>query len=427
MTAARTRSPSVLPRSSAARGGFTMIELIIAMSLLSMLGIMIIAMMSDGMRIFSQGMGESAKLDRTGTILPTIRSDISKLLVPDPGDPPPPPAPIRDLRDPEPERPTPPVWQRLISGYQPLKNQPEGPTKDMMVFCAAWVIDISSDMPALLRTRGGGVGDQAVPYTPLTVEKLQTDTRYLASGGQMEVAYVAVPTDPSNPAILTLYRGFRTPVGDPEKSLLIPENLDTLKEIQETCRPVAEGLLHFQITWRRIHATSWDIDESKAGPLGEQSLVVSPRWDSTRGVDPKFPMFAGKESLGNGSDDVFPGFARVDVTVANEGVFGYGQGELQLNEGLSGDTNKFRAFPANALFEPVGVADPRFLKIGTEWMEYDIASVDTVDNSVYVRRGARNSVKRAHENGAWIYVGLPDQTEIRMPVYMDRYAMARDR
>lgn len=427
MRSSRTPSSSVDSRRTATRGGFTMIELIIAMSLLSMLGIMIIAMMSDGMRIFSQGMSESAELDRTGTILPTIRADISKLLVPDAGDPPPPPAPIRDLRDPEPQEPAPPVWERLISGYQPLKNQPEGPTKDMMVFYAAWVIDISSDMPALLRTRGGAVGDQAVPYTPLTVEKLQADTRYLASGGQMEVAYVAVPTDPANPAILTLYRGFRAPVGDPLKSLLIPENLDTLKEIQEACRPVAEGLLHFQITWRRIHATSWAIEESKAGPLGERSLVVSPRWDSTRGVDPKFPMFAGKDSLGDGSDDVFPGYARVDITVANEGVFGYGQGALQLSENISGDITKFKAFPANALYEPVGASDPRFLKIGTEWMEYDIASVDTVDNSVYVRRGARNSAKQAHESGAWLYVGLPDQTEIRMPVYMDRYAMARDR
>ena len=421
----RRRTP---PRNDA--GGFTLLEILIAMSIFTVLGTMMVWFMSTSLDIFSRGMKESDLMDRADTILPRVRADLNSLIIPDNFDPPltPPSADALDGRTPPP--PPPPVLVRLRSGFIKLQRTGDPAFKDYPCPYFAFVVADASEWSDRLKRRAGEIPTKDAGLKPLSPETLAAgnrDSHYLPTGGLTEICWIAVPQDvmnppgkgmPRYPALLSLYRGFRTPVGHPEKSLLLPENLDSPEKIKTACRLVAEGLVHFGAIWRRAFAKDWGYEEGIG--LGETAGYVGPRWDSTRALDKEWSLFRSRTSLGDPSDDIFPAFVRLEATLAPpSSQFGHGPGEMMLTRTLSTDTTDVEISDPDVVMA-LNLGKERWLKIDAEWMQYDRADVDYEKRTVRVRRGMRGTTKTSHASGAWVYVGMPNDLQMRLPVFRDR-------
>ncbi|MCP5066457.1 MAG: prepilin-type N-terminal cleavage/methylation domain-containing protein [bacterium] len=413
-------------RTVRSAAGFSMLELLVAMSIFSVLGAMTIFLMNRGLEIFQKGTQEGAKLDKQGTILPLIEEDLKAVMVVQDADAPPPPPEDDDLNhDAREALPPAPVLIRVRAGTLGLTGEPDGPLKGYPMYWFSVVLDISGGIDPMIANLPTGNDEAAKSITPTSVENRTADTIYKPTGGMLEVLYIAAPTDPTKPAMLTLFRSFRSPIGHPENSLLDPTNFDTLAEIRKVCRPMAEGVLHFGATWRRVFATSWDLETSPVGRAGGATRYVGPQWDSTRGAEKTFALFAGKQSLVDPSDDVFPAFVRLDITLAGAGSLGYGQGELSLREAVDGNTGLLSIDDPDILLRP-GLGRDRWLKVEGEWMSYTTSGVDYVKKKVRVQRGKRGTKKQSHPSGAWVHVGESSQREIRMPVYFDRFTLPKE-
>jgi hypothetical protein len=225
-----------------------------------------------------------------------------------------------------------------------------------------------------------------------------------------------LPRDPATPSLLTLYRGYRSPVGGPG-SLLDPASFDSLAEIDAKFEERQRGVMHFGVTWRRAGVRSWE-DGSQRGS-GEETPYVGPTWDSTRALDKTWPLHRGADSLGDASDDLFPQFVRLEATLAPPALGGYKRGQTVLTEALAPDSNRVAVENLDALLGPG--AQRRYLKIDTEWLAFDVSHIDPVSRSLLlVERGERSTVKASHELGAQIWVGQPATEVLTLPVWRDR-------
>ncbi len=390
--------------------GFTMLELMMAMTIFSMLGMIVVMLMRQGMTIFVQGTRDSVLQDRMDTVLPQIQRRLEVLALP-PSFAPPPPPPSEEERLAGAEWTSPPpVRDRLRSAIVVPRDVPEGPLKDRPCFYAAWVMDVSGDRSdAFLRRAGDRTGPDLRDYVPAERDRLDPDAAFKPSGGRMEICYVAIPEDPDFPALLTLYEGFRTPVGG-EESLLDETNLDTIGEIQERCRPVARGILHFGIVWRRAFARDWKLTK---GRVGEREPYVGSRWDSTRALDKAFALFKDVQSLGDPSDDIFPAWARLEITLIGPTTLGLGRGETSLAARVGDDDRSITVLHPMRLTGPG--PDDRFLKVDGEWIGYRVSKVDAISGTIRgVERGLRNTRKASHSSAADVYVGLESRRDVRL-------------
>ncbi len=424
----RRASPPARPRAHARPSGFTLLELLVAMGIFTFLGMMAIWFMRQSLDIFYGGTREAAVYDRLDTALPALRSDLASLYVGDRFAPPPPP-PTEDAiaAGAEPPPPPPPPAVRLRAGFTTLRDLPAGVLKDTPVYFIAFVVALGEEWTDTQFRRGGesASGSAAVAYTPTTIDSLSPDMAFRPPGGLMEVLWIAVSEDPSYPESLTLYRGFRAPIGDPAASLLDPANYDSLEKVRRVARPVMTGLLHFGALWRRAFSTSWDETDNRAGGTDETAPYVGRIWDSTRGFEPTFALHRGEASRSDDSDDVFPAFVRLEMTLQSEGTFGFTRGDVLLAENVSPADLRIRPQEIDSFFGPSLGRDVLYLKIGTEWMSFDRGSVDVSTRHVRVRRGQRDTTAREHPSGAWIHLGTPVRTELALPTFRDRFAARR--
>jgi prepilin-type N-terminal cleavage/methylation domain-containing protein len=420
--------------TSSRQRGFTLLEILIAMAIFAMLGSMIVVFLRQSLDIFYVGTRESQQLDRQDSVLPQVRADFASIALPASFQAPAPPPSQDELDRRGSVKPPPPgaVLQRLRAGFVKLKQVGGTTFKDFPVYYIACVVADANEGADRLRRRAGEVpakGNDLKDLTPKTVIEGDKDTRYKATGGHTEVLWIAVPAavmraagevGPDYPAILTLYRGFRSPIGTPGKSLLMPENFDTPAEIKAACRPIAEGLLHFGARWRRVFAKSWELN--LAIGYGERAPYVGPVWDSTRALEQSWSLHKGPDSLGDPSDDIFPPFVRLEATLAINSPFGPGRGEFSLREGCSADETMLNVGNTDLLLQP-SLGKDRWMKVDNEWMHYEVRDVDYAKGRIRVRRAMRGTKKVAHDASAWCYVGTPATLEMRLPVFHDGFVV----
>ena len=416
-----TRTPALRPlhppRSVVHAGGFTILELMVAMGIFTILGSMVVVFMQQSLNIFSAGTRESAMYDTLDAGLPQIREDLEAIFIGDQFDAPPPPPTDEQLQEgaKQPPPPKPPVI-RLRAGQVKLLRETGGPVRDVYCPYFAFVMASASEWTDQQRRRGGErAGADVKPYTPEFVES-DKDHAYLPMGGLTEVLWIGVP-EFDNPSVMTIYRGYRAPIGDENATLLEPEHFNTRAAIEKACRPVIRGVLHFGALWRRSFADSFD--PSSVVARGETDGYVGYRWDSTRGLDPKFPFYR-KGSAGDPSDDMFPAFVRLELTMLREDTFGFGRGEVMLKGAVDEDDRQIVVSNLVPLQAP-GQGSSRYLKIGTEWMGYDMISIDNVKRTLRVRRGRRGTKKAPHADRDWIFVGTPSTTVLQLS-FRDRFA-----
>ena len=387
-----------------------------AMAIFSLLGLLVVVLMRQGMTVFASGTRGGLLQDRMASTLPQLERNLRLLALPASFDPPPPPPTEEEMMDEAEYVPPPPVDVRVRSTLLTLRDVPEGPLKDLPVFFAAWVVDVGGKRSdPLLRAAGDRSGPDLRHIEPKEIDAANANTMFLPSGGLQEVCYVAVAEDEEYPALLTLYFGWRSPVGGPD-TLLDEKNFDTLREIKERCRPVARGVLHLSVLWRRVFALNWDLTP---GRVGETEPYVGHVWDSTRALDPKFGLFRDPKSLGDPSDDVFPAWARLEITLAAPSALGFGKGETYLTEGVGDGERKIRVAHPRMLLGPG--PSIRYLKVDGEWMSYRVNRVNPVTGEVPVERGQRNTPAMSHDSDAYVYLGLGEARDVRL-LFRDRFA-----
>lgn len=418
--------------------GFTLLELLIAMALFAVLGLAVIALLGQGMTIFSEGTADTRMQDRLQAILPTIRADLAAVQPAAPPEVLPPPAPDLDptasVGVPAPQ--VPPAIQFRLGQVKLAEFDDSWGTFAYVAFART---NAREGEDPLLRQAGSVPVTPGVParvYDPSAVDTLTGSaavTSLVAPGGLMEVVWIAVPEDPdparraptASPIVvgpewprgmLTLYRLFRAPVGG-EKSLLDPRNFDSLAEIRAAGRPMHEGVLHFGVTVRNVFSKGWG-DGAGSGRVEDGQAYVGTVWDSTRALDKAFPLHRGAASLADVRDDVFPAWARIELTLGVEGEFGFGRGETVLAEGLSPDDKRVALVSVDPLFAP-GLAT-RWFKVEGEWLATSFETIDTNERRAAVARGLRGTKASAHDAGAPVYVGSSVSTDVPL-VFKDRY------
>jgi len=425
MTALAPRSRHAASPAARARAGFTILELLVAMAMFAILGIAVVSLLGQGLDMFTAGTADTTMQDRVQAVLPMLREDFAAIQPVESPEVPPPPLPEGA------EAPTTPVGVapaavegpriRLESGTFPMKNL--GIERATEVFWAGFVrTNAREGEDPLLRSAGAAsAGAELRAYEPATVES-GVRGNLLATGGLEEVVYIAIPENPDIPGMLTLYRCFRAPAGGP-KSLLamtggVPTNLDSVQKVQAAGRPVLDGIVHFGVTWRNVFATSWT-DGAGTGRVQDGSAYVGPYWDSTRAYDPRFALHKGKDSIADVKDDVFPAMARIDLTLAIDGPYGFTRGEALLAQPVSAEDRRIVLDNIEPLFRPGPIE--RYMKVDAEWMSVSIEGGDYAEKRVAVVRGRRLTKAVEHKADEFVWFGHPIRTDVTL-LFKDRYA-----
>jgi prepilin-type N-terminal cleavage/methylation domain-containing protein len=407
------------------RRGFTVLELLVAMAMFAVLGTAVVALLSQGLGIFSEGTADTSMQDRLQAIVPTLRADLASI------------QPVETMGVPPPIAPPAGGWTKPLPPGTPAPPQPEVPVQRVHAGTVK-LTDLPTDAQtvaywAFVRTNARESEDPQLRQAGSTTGKNVELRRWepaavdsgvvgdmMAPGGLVEVLWIAVPEDVDRPGILTLYRGFRAPAGGP-KTLLDPKNFDSLAKVKQVARVMQTGVLDFRITFRNVFASSWE-DGLGTGRVQDGMAYVGTLWDSTRGLDEKFPLFHDKQSATDVRDDVFPAMARIDLTLANPGPYGFTRGDTRLAAPLTADGKTVELEDVNLLLRP-GVADRAF-KVDAEWMGTRYEKVDLAERRVVVTRGERGTVAREHLPDAPVYVGSSVATDVPL-VWKDRYVRSR--
>ena len=278
-------------------------------------------------------------------------------------------------------------------------------------------------------TRAAGTSTEAKGMLDQTDDFKDADEGNLrATGGLMEVIWTAVPNSDDDLAILTLYRGFLSPIGgdlsmfprgaasDPSVSELEQGPRDR-KTIAAAARPMLKGVLYFGVQFWARNTTTWDpaTPARSGGPLDT--------WDSTRGIMPGlaggdryggFYLAQDFESIADPTDDTFPRRIRVTLVVeqlSNPSAAGFLSGDVAVDANV--------VVLEDASFIPAGDTQKRYVKIGSEWIEFG-----GVDGSSLLgcTRGARGTRPQAHASGARVHHGRTVVREYSIATFRDTYA-----
>ncbi|MFG0319156.1 MAG: hypothetical protein ACF8XB_17920, partial [Planctomycetota bacterium JB042] len=260
-----------------------------------------------------------------------------------------------------------------------------------------------------LRTAGDRVGGTA-GVSDVVTDVSELDVRAArATGGMAEVAYATarLPEKGADPALLSLYRMFRTPIGR-DDSLFRSAAFDDPKKLDAEAVLLAENVLYFGVElWSRDTRSFDDPPNSDTGPLTV--------WDSTRGVlldrigANRFLLAKDEASLGEAWDDVFPRRLRFTLVVdADEDQ----SGELRLADAVTASTNRIRIDSPRAVR---GETPFPYVKVEAEWMRWTAAE----DGWLTVERGVRGTTAMEHEAGARVRTGRSFQRVIELPVFRE--------
>ena len=232
----------------------------------------------------------------------------------------------------------------------------------------------------------------------------------LPPGGLQEVAYFLQDEAGEIPGLLTLFRAVRSPVGGAGSFGRANASAGFTPEwIQANASPVVSGVIWFGLLCWSQHTREWEAERVLDGQglsSGDGPSEWSEFWwDSTRARHEKFGLHRGASSAGNAEDDVFPSRVRLVVTFAKDG----GRADARLAGRIDGKTRFVRVTNVDAL-DPDN-PQARYLRVDDEWMEV----VSISGNELTVARGVRSTSAVRHENSAPVLVGRSFVHDIEIP------------
>jgi hypothetical protein len=280
-------------------------------------------------------------------------------------------------------------------------------------------------------TRAAGTSVGAKEFLDQSKDAEQAEKGLLrATSGLMEVFWAAVPETKDDLAVMTLYRGVVSPIGQQGRTFFPtkvvgdpsakgPEDRGpvTLDEIRARCRPVLSGVLHFGVEFWSRRTETWD--PSIAPPKGPLEV-----WDSTRGIMRKGKGLDGfwfakaegtleRPTLEDPTDDTFP--RRIRVTLVAEEA-GQHARVGNVMGGLAADATFIEI--SDTSFIPATDTTQRYVKIGDEWIQFTSTESNRLTGC---KRGVRGTTATAHEHGARVHYGRTVIRDLTVATSRDAY------
>lgn len=369
-------------------GGFTLIEVLVAMGIFVVLGTALVIILRQGLHLWRTGEARKEVHERANFILSYLREDLSSTYSGTWG-----PSPVRFLCDLEPASQERGARRQRLRFVRTRKGESQHP----------------------LASLGGTVIESTEFFDHFgDVDEARQGT-LRAGGGLEEVIYFLDPDLDDT----TLWRGIRSPPGGID-SFLDPA-MDRAWNIEDRCRELATGVLYIEFRFWTQYTNTWDEsfyprlfphkEDERSGP----ALL----WDSTRGLfvpgagkDPPervFEMFVGTGSVGDPSDDIFP--RQVMVTLVMETDDG-----VVLAENIGPDTTRIPIRGASKIPPDA----PPYVRIDQEWIRYDKREKGRlVLDEAGGGRGTRWTWPRPHRAGAPVSVGRTFTLIVRIPAFRD--------
>ncbi len=269
-----------------AERAFTLLEVLIAMSMFTVVGFAVVLLMKAGVDMWIGGNTISQQEDRLEQSLPRLADDARMVSVPA----------LADLIPFDPENPDPreepaplPAINRMVSGVHKYKiGERTVPSRYW-----AFVREIGpTELDAYVR-RAGTSAEADAYIDGKNDEQEFKEKKHMATGGLMEVLWIYLP-DEDRPGIGSLCRSFRSPIGGKD-TLLDPKNHADLQLVRTKIKPepILSNILYFDIWFWTEFTTTWEWTPSEpsvvrrpiAGQDGRVRLFSSGpsyTWDSTR-------------------------------------------------------------------------------------------------------------------------------------------------
>lgn len=409
MTSATTRRPHL--RTTRGTAGFSLIEVMVAMGIFSLVGIGIVTLLSRASEFSRSGTSTTEMLDSLQTFTEAFGKDAVTIF---------------SRSDAEDGAPAVRFWTDVVKCDVDGDQKPDANVRRLMF------VRMIPNETASAVTRAAGtkldakeVLDQSKDVEEATAGKLR------ATGGLMEVLWTAAPTSKDDLALMTLYRGVRSPIGgtgtffpvklasDPTVKNPADRGPVNTPEFERLARPVLSGVLYFGVDCWSRHTETWD------------STMPAPRgpilaWDSTRGILPKgdgrdgnsFVFRTDNGSLGrptlqDPTDDTWPRRLRVTLVVEETGQAAR-VGTLQ--EPLAQDARTIEL--SDTRFIPAADTTERFVKIGAEWIRFEGIERNQLTGC---KRGVRGTEAATHDVGARVHYGRTVTREYDVAAYRDVY------
>lgn len=357
------------------RHGFTMVELLVALTLLSAIGALLLQLVRGSFSLYRDG---DQRGDLYSTAIPVL-----ELLEDD----------LRSI-DPGPDG-------RLLLLPEAFGSAGEG-----------LLIRLVRSMPGgeqqhgVLRRAGTTAGASG---SYMGTDPGLSERKELAPpSGLIEVAYALVqePKDPVG--VLTLYRGERAPAHGPG-SFFGVDGEDGWDDgwVRKNLQPVATGILGLWILCQGQESDGWAEQIVLEGTGGDGDALMT--WDSTRGIlsSDKFPLARGNSSLADSRDDVYPRALRIVLHVAR------GQRpEATLRRVLRADRKSIEVNTTEQFPVVDGEVDA-YVKVGREWML--VLGHDKGEATVQRRRRKSGSRTAVHGIGDPVFVGRVFRKTLALP------------
>ena len=421
--------------------GFTLLEVLIAMSLFTILGLGVVLLMSTGVDMWVTGTTASYQEDQAAEGWPKLVQDFRHVLVPMPSDRIP-----FDPKDPNPQKLPPPLppENRFISGYVMLDFG------DRQVACRyiCFVRDTTGFPEVEVYAPRAGRSPDADAYIDGKNDALEyKEKRHMPTGGKAEVMWIWLPKAFTQPAtgeslklgIGAVYRAYKSPIGGPG-TLLDPKNFDTpakLKKIltvedptkatkQTRIAAMIEDVTLFDAYFWTQYTTTWEWNSSEPRVTsrpkepeqakgGRPSCGPSRTWDSTRGILISndalgFRLNKGESSLRFSGDDIWPRVVRIQLARAEQ--------KTALATPMTASDDTFRVH-ATGFAMGQGELYGKFFKIGTEWVSVTARDGSQTDVFNILRRGRMGTSELAHPEETAVFFGRVQDHDIVIPAFRD--------
>jgi len=294
-------------------GGFTLVELLISVTLFMALAFVLYSFIGGGVGMWRTGERRQDLYERAQSAMDTLAADLWCTFRPQ-------------------------VFEEAEPVAQFLADRPGQPPRNAGPGSQNFVLDLNQALLPVLGSRlrfvrtlqgefqnpltrfSGTVAGASAHYQtempeeePDPVQAEKEPRAYKAAAGLMELIYQAVvlPGGGEEAGTGTLLRGERLPVGG-TGSLFRDEVVSDPGTWAQFLQPVVDGVLYLGLEF-------WDQDMEVGGSdSGDLETAGNPVWDSTRGILPEFRYYR-KGSEKTDIDDIYPQRVRITLILARPG------------------------------------------------------------------------------------------------------------
>jgi prepilin-type N-terminal cleavage/methylation domain-containing protein len=169
--------------------------------------------------------------------------------------------------------------------------------------------------------------------------------------------------------------------------------------VQRLTHVLVDGLLHFELRYWSQATTSWAtadlvFDSARAGWIGGEQDA------------PQFALDRGPESLNDTTDDVYPRAVQVVLVIGRDARF---PPEGILADRISSTDQSLHLINPDRF---PGALDGGFVKLGAEWLHYGELRDGELRS---LQRGQRHTVPARHEAGVPVRVGRTLEFTVPLP------------